>query len=90
MPIRYDDKIRENLDQLRHEMWQLCLNDHADVALTASREALGTISQMRRLLTARGETPPDHFVRKSPGRPKTHKPKNVRKVRARASAPIRH
>jgi hypothetical protein len=42
----YQQQIVANLDELRKRLWSLCSLSHADLALTASREALGAVRSM--------------------------------------------
>ena len=65
----YQQQITTNLNELRERLWSLCCLAHADVALTASREALGAARAMQVMVGREGGSvvPGDRIPPPAPG-----------------------
>ena len=67
--ITYQQQTTDNLDELRERLWSLCCAGHADLALTASREALGAARALQ-AMTGREcgrVVPSDRVIAPEPG-----------------------
>jgi hypothetical protein len=45
--VTYQEQITANIKELRQMLWTLCVAEHSDAALTASREGLAAARSMQ-------------------------------------------